>query len=342
MPSFIVFAHQESIFSRAFAIFTFPHIFSLPPLTRGILRKQGYVSSDRLLFSPTSANFIKWDARQGGSERCDYPHPSLPLFIEASITHIQKQKPFLFSPQREQPLVEALDHRILHTRIDLARHVAFTQPKHALDDAELGGGGVGAQHGAPVVDDHAGADDGRAPVDAAGHERDLQQRGQLVLVLDRRLGVDDAALVGEGHVAADEDVVGDGLAEDLDAQHVRHQLLRLALQVRVHQRDVVVDADDVAQRRQPLFHPPHPHLVRQAVAQVLQLLVRRARRHEQPAPVARREPPDDACARDGAVHDGDYGREFGFEDAVEGFAGAERGEGVRVGEGGEDADSEKM
>jgi hypothetical protein len=72
---------------------------------------------------------------------------------------------------------------------------------------------------------------------------------------------------------------------------------------------------------------------------MLKLLVRCRCGDEQSAPVAGRESSHDACPRDGAVHNGDYGREFGFEDAVEGFAGAERGESVRVGEGGEDADS---
>ena len=32
--------------------------------------------------------------------------------------------------------------------------------------------------------------------------------------------MDDAAAVGEGHVGAGEDVVGDGLAEDFDAEGV--------------------------------------------------------------------------------------------------------------------------
>jgi len=44
-------------------------------------------------------------------------------------------------------------------------------------------------------------------------------------------------------------------------------------------------------------------------------------------------------AGDCAVADGDYVLEFGFEDAVEVFGGADGDEGVGVGEGSKDADS---
>jgi hypothetical protein len=49
---------------------------------------------------------------------------------------------------------------------------------------------------------------------------------------------------------------------------------------------VVVGDDDVAQRRQPLLDALDPDLVRQAVAQVLQLLVRRRCRYDQAFAVA--------------------------------------------------------
>lgn len=75
-------------------------------------------------------------------------------------------------------------------------------------------------NGHPIVHDHTRTHDRRTSVDATGDEGHLQQAGQLVLVLDGGLGVHDAALVAERHVRADQDVVGDGLAEDLDAQHI--------------------------------------------------------------------------------------------------------------------------
>jgi negative regulator of replication initiation len=93
--------------------------------------------------------------------------------------------------------------------------------------------------------------------------------------------VHEAALVRQRHVAADEHVVGHRLAEDLDAEHVGDDLLRLALQVRVDEGDVVVGDDDVAERREALLDALYADLVRQAVAEVLQFLVRRCRRDEE-------------------------------------------------------------
>lgn len=57
----------------------------------------------------------------------------------------------------------------------------------------------------------------------------------------------DAALVGESHVGADQDVVGDGLAEDVDAEDVGDYFFGFALDVRVDEGDVVVADDYVAE-----------------------------------------------------------------------------------------------
>lgn len=149
----------------------------------------------------------------------------------------------------------------------------------------------------------------------------------------------DAALVAQAHVAAHQHVIRDRLPEHLDAQHVRNDLLRLALDVRVHERDVVVGANDVAERRQALLDALDAHLVGDAVAQVLQLLVRRRRRDQQALAVAGRQAPDDARAGDGRVADGDDVLQLGLEDRVEVLRRADGDEGVRVGEGREDADS---
>jgi hypothetical protein len=72
---------------------------------------------------------------------------------------------------------------------------------------------------------------------------------------------------------------------------------------------------------------------------VLKLLVRCAGRDEEAFSVSGGEATDYAGAGDCAVADGDDVLEFGFEDGVEVFAGAEGDERVRVGQGGEDADS---
>ena len=57
------------------------------------------------------------------------------------------------------------------------------------------------------------------------------------------------------------------------------------VEVRVHQRYVVVAGDDVAEGRQPLLHPLDADGVREAVPDVLQLLVRRVVGHQHPVAV---------------------------------------------------------
>ena len=93
-------------------------------------------------------------------------------------------------------LVETLNNALLmrsRAASTTRRHLA--EPEDTLDHAEFRGRRVQARHCQPVVHDHAGADDGRAAVDAAGDEGHLQERGELVLVADGGLGVHDSALV---------------------------------------------------------------------------------------------------------------------------------------------------
>jgi hypothetical protein len=158
--------------------------------------------------------------------------------------------------------------------------------KGGLDDGDLGRGRVDASEGAPIVDDQAGAEDVGTAVDGSSDERHLEQRAQLLLLAPARLGVDEAALVGEGAVAADEDVGRDRLPEDLDLEDVGDDLLGLAVDVRVDEGDIVVARDDVAEGRQPLLDPLDRDRRRERVADVLELLVGARRREEETVPVA--------------------------------------------------------
>ena len=155
-----------------------------------------------------------------------------------------------------------------------------------------------------TVHDETCADDVGPSVDGPGDEGDLEQRGQFVLVLDARLGVHERALVREAAVRADEHVVGDRLSEDLDLEHVCDDLLGLAVNVGVDERDIVVARDDVAQGREALLDPLHGDGVGERVAQVLELLVGRRARHEQAMPVAGDESADDPRATDRSLDDG--------------------------------------
>jgi len=65
---------------------------------------------------------------------------------------------------------------------------------------------------------------------------------------------------------------------------------------------MVVARNDVAERQEPLFDALERDIIRKRVVQVLQLLVRRGRGHEEPLAVARGETADDAGAADGGMH----------------------------------------
>lgn len=165
-------------------------------------------------------------------------------------------------------LVEALDDALLvgvHSGVQ-STWTAFTESEDTLNDTQLGRRGVHARHGQPVVDNHARADDGTAAIDAARHERHLQQGTEFVLVLDARLRVHNAALVREGHVRARQDVSGDRLSKHLHAECVCDDFFRLSLQVRVDEGNVVVGGDHVAQRRKSLLDPLNLDSVRECIS----------------------------------------------------------------------------
>ena len=111
-----------------------------------------------------------------------------------------------------------------------------------------------------------------------------------------------------------------------------------AVDVGVHECDVVVTRDDIAERGEALLDALEGDSIRQGIAEVLELLVGRRRRHEKPVAVAGSETADDARAADGGVHDGDDVAELRLERGVEVGAALDGDEAVRVCEFGEHAD----
>ena len=126
--------------------------------------------------------------------------------------------------------------------------------------------------GGPIVDDHAGADDVRATVDGPGHQGDLKEGGEFVLIGGRGPWMDEAALIGQGAVGADEDVVGHGLSEHFDLEHVGQNLLGLAVQVRMDEGDVVVAGNHISESRETFFNSLDSHRVRERISDLLQFL----------------------------------------------------------------------
>ena len=68
------------------------------------------------------------------------------------------------------------------------------------------------------------------------------------MILYARLGMYKAALIRDSAIRPDEHIVRDRLTENLDLQNVGDNLLRLAVDVRVHECDIVVACDHVAKR----------------------------------------------------------------------------------------------
>ena len=88
------------------------------------------------------------------------------------------------SKDRENNLIERLDHGVFIRRVDGAWAHTVAQFEDALHYAQLSGSSIDASHSHPVIDNHASSYDGATSVDASCNQRNLKQTRQLVLVLD--------------------------------------------------------------------------------------------------------------------------------------------------------------
>ena len=163
--------------------------------------------------------------------------------------------------------------------------------------------------------------------------------------------MDETSLVTQCGVRSDKDVVGDSLPENLDLEDVGDDLLRLAIQIRVDERNVVVANDYISQSRQALLHSLNSDGGRQRVSQMLQFLIRCGRGNKQAMTVAYRQASNYTGTSDGGVDDRDNVTELCLEDRVEVGRGSKGSEAVsrvstgsrlcrvdsRIGEFGKDA-----
>ena len=98
----------------------------------------------------------------------------------------------------------------------------------------------------------------RETIATTHHEWHLEQTTQLVLILYARLGVHEAALIRDGTIASDENIIGDGLAEHFDLEDVCDDLFCLPIDVGVNERDIVVARYNVAERGETLLDALDP------------------------------------------------------------------------------------
>jgi hypothetical protein len=122
------------------------------------------------------------------------------------------------------------------------------QLEYTLHNLYLRRGSLQPTERRPIIHNEPRGQHITAPIDSSGTERNLQQIGQLIELLDRGLWVHQPSIVIEHAVGADQHVVGHGGSEDLDAEGVLDDLLGLFVEVGVDQGHVVVAGDAVAQR----------------------------------------------------------------------------------------------
>lgn len=168
-------------------------------------------------------------------------------------------------------LSKSVDHG-LTVLIHDGRRLGILDLEDALNDTELSACRVQTSKGTPVVNNETSADHIKTTVHRSSHKGDLQERGELLLVLDGGAGMDEATLIAKSTVGADKDVAGDGLAEDFDTEDVGDDLLSLAIQIGMDEGDIVVASDDVSEGRETLLDSLDGNLIGQAVPQMLELL----------------------------------------------------------------------
>lgn len=148
----------------------------------------------------------------------------------------------------------------------------------------------------------------------------------------------ESSVVTNNAVGANQQVVGDGVLEDLDAKGVGDDLFGLLVEVGVDEGHVVVAADAVAEGGQFLFNSDDLAGLGEGVADVPEFIIRGVAGDEEALLVAGGGPADDAGASDGGLDDRDEGAEFTLEDGVEVVGAPSCDEAVAVGQFSEDAD----
>lgn len=108
-----------------------------------------------------------------------------------------------------------------------------------------------------------------------------------------------------------------GLSKDLHPKHVANHVLRLAVDVRMDERDVVVAGYYISKGTEPFLYALDDHGVGEGVAQVAELDIGGGGGDEETAAVADGGSAYEAAPGDRGVYYWDVGGQFGFEDGEE-------------------------
>lgn len=85
------------------------------------------------------------------------------------------------------------------------------------------------------------------------HQRYLKQTREFFLTLYTRLWVNESTLVTQRAITSNKNVISHRLSKDFDFQHVRDNLLRLTIYIRMYECDMIVTGYNISQRGQPFF-----------------------------------------------------------------------------------------
>ena len=110
-------------------------------------------------------------------------------------------------------------------------------------------------------------------------------------------------MIGNDTVASNKDVVCHRLSKNFDFEDIRNDLLSLAVEIGMHQCDIVVTYNDVAECRKALLYSLNSNGIGYRVTEVLEFLVCSGGRYEETVSVTGGESSNYACTTDGGMYD---------------------------------------
>ena len=111
-------------------------------------------------------------------------------------------------------------------------------------------------------------------------EGNLKQRTQLILILNTRLRMNQRSLIRNSTITPHQDIIRYRLSKHFHLEDVGDDFFRFAIDVGVHEGDVVVAGYDVSERAESFFDSLERDRRGERVSQVLEFLIRRGGRDE--------------------------------------------------------------
>jgi hypothetical protein len=186
-----------------------------------------------------------------------------------------------------------------------------------LDNSKLGSGSVETAESSPIIDNHTRTNNIGTTVHSTSGDGNLEEDRELMLLLNRGLGVNDSTLIAKRAVGANKHVLGNRLTEDFDTKHILDDILSSLIDIRVNKSNVIVTNNTVTESRQLIFDSSKLNVIRKSIAKELELLISGSGRNKKTVLVAGSQTTNDTGTSNSAVNDGDDTTELSLEDAIE-------------------------